>query len=257
LDEGSIVRINYWEKSKVTGRMTRTNIESVARDAGIFDEEDTSKYQPFTTVVGSGSPTPGVDEALLDMEVEEKKDFDVPPEKAYGTRNPRLMDHVTQHFLSSRGITPVRGLPVRTNKGIAIIRSVSGGRVRLDYNHPLAGQTLSYHVELIGEATDVETKIRWIIGMRLRRVDPDSHIVETEGKKATIELNTGDLPDNTIDALQSIIEKDLLEHVDEIEEVQFGPLETVEEAPGSRDMETTSEEEESVDSETEEPEDEG
>ncbi len=221
MNEGSITRINYVEKIATTGKITKTTIEQVARDAGIFDEDNPSKYRPFVTVVGSGKPTPGVDEALKNMDVGEEKEFGVPPENAYGNRNPKLMDHVTQNVLRQKGINPVRGLPVRTNRGIAIIRSISGGRIRLDYNHPLAGREMHYLVEVLGEATDPETRIRWLIDRRLRRMDPDSHIINISEKEAEIELNTGELSEQATEAIRSLIRNDIEEHVPEIEKISF------------------------------------
>ena len=210
---------------KVTSKVSDTNIESVAKDAGIFNPENSSMYRPLPTIVGTGRPVKGVDEELLNMKVGDEKDFEFPPEKTFGTRKPALMDHVPQSFFKKRGITPVRGLLVRTRRGIAIVRSTSGGRILLDYNHPLAGRTLEYHVELIEEAKDLETRLRCLIEIRLSSIDPESHIVEIDGGNARIELNTGDLPEGSIGAVQSIIEHDASQYVPEITKILFGPEE--------------------------------
>ncbi len=225
MEKGSIVKINYVERIKTTGKVTDTNIESMAKEAGILDSENPSRYRPTPTVVGSGKPIKGVDEALLGMQVGERKRFEVPPEKAYGPRNPKLMDHVPMSSFLKEGIRPVRGLPVRTRRGLAIVRSTTGGRVLLDFNHPLAGQTLDYEVEVAGVAKDLETKVRWLIETRLPGIDSESHLIEISGNKAVVELNSQGLSKPVLERLQSVIRNEILANIPEISEVAFGPVE--------------------------------
>lgn len=248
MEKGSFVKINYIEKVDITGKVTDTNIESVAREAQILNTDDQFRYRPLPIIVGSGRPTKGVDEELLRMKVGEEKDFQVPPEKAYGPRDPKLLDMVPQSFFKKQGITPLRGLPVRTRRGFAIVRSTTGGRIRLDYNHPLAGQRINYHIEVTEEARDPETKLRWIIEMRLPNIDSESHIIEVEDGKARIELNTGDLTPEAVEQLRSMIKQDASRHVQEVTEVVFGSAEEVEEGetPISTEKEEKSDEEKST-----------
>jgi peptidylprolyl isomerase/FKBP-type peptidyl-prolyl cis-trans isomerase SlyD len=162
------------------------------------------------------------------MEVGEISDFEVPPEKAYGTRDPKQIDHVPLAFFKKQEINPVRGLPVRTRRGIAIVRNAMGGRIRLDYNHPLAGQVMSYHVEVIEEAGDPETKLRWLIEMNLPRIDSESHIIEVEDGNAMLELNTADYRPEVVERLKEILMAQIKERLPEIKGVTFGPIESVE-----------------------------
>jgi peptidylprolyl isomerase/FKBP-type peptidyl-prolyl cis-trans isomerase SlyD len=228
LQQGSFARINYIEKVKITGRVTDTNIEAEARKAEIFDPERTTKYSPMPVIIGSGLPSRGIDEMLLQMELGETRDFEVPPEKAYGTRDPKLIDHASMTFFKKQGINPVRGLPIRTRRGIAIVRSAMGGRIRLDYNHPLAGQVMSYHVEVVEEAGDLETKLRWLIEMNLPRIDSESHIIEVEDGNAMIELNTADYRPEVVERLKEILVAQIKERLPEIQGVTFGPTEPIE-----------------------------
>lgn len=228
MDKGSIIKINYVERVKTTGKVTETNIESVAKEAGIYDSDNPSRYRPTPTVVGSGRPTKGVDEALLGMQVGDRKRLQVPPEKAFGPRNPKLMDHAPMSSFIKQGIRPVRGLPVRTRRGLAIVRSTTGGRILLDFNHPLAGQTLDYDVEVTGLARDLETKIRWVIEMRLPGIDSESHLIELSGNKLVVELNSGGLSKPVLERLQPVIKRSILENVPEVAEVSFGPVEMTE-----------------------------
>jgi len=236
LEKGSIIKINYVERVKTTGRLTETTIESVAKDAGIFDSDNPSRYRPIPTVVGSGKPTKGIDEALLGMQVGEKKRLEVPPEKAFGPRNPKLMDHVPMSSFIKQGVRPVRGLPVRTRRGLAIVRSTTGGRIMLDYNHPLAGQTLDCDVEVSGLAKDLETKIRWLIEMRLPGIPSESHLIQISGNKLVVELNSGELSKQILERLQPIVRQEILDHIPEVTEVSFGPVEMAEVPTGGTEQ---------------------
>jgi len=230
LQKGDFIRINYVEKASLTGRVTDTNIEAEAKSAGIFDSERPNKYRPLPVIVGSGMPNRGIDDELGEMADGESRDFEVAPEKAYGTRDPKLINLVPLSFFKKQGINPVRGLPVRTRRGIAIVRSAMGGRIRLDYNHPLAGQNMSYHLEVIGRAEDPETKLRWLIEMTLPGIDSDSHIIEVRDGIAAVELNRGDLRPETVERLREILTKQVEDNIPEIISVKFGPIETEEPA---------------------------
>ena len=234
MQKGDFIRINYVEKVSLTGRVTDTNIEAEAKNAGIFDSDRPQKYRPLPVIVGSGMPNRGIDEELVDMGDGDSRDFEIAPDKAYGTRDPKLINLVPLSFFKKQGINPVRGLPVRTRRGIAIVRSAMGGRIRLDYNHPLAGQNMSYHLEVVGRAEDPETKIRWLMEMTLPSIDSDSHIVEVRDGIALVELNTGDLSPEAVERVREILTKQVEENMPEVISVKFGPIE-IEEPAGEEE----------------------
>jgi hypothetical protein len=90
---------------------------------------------------------------------------------------------------------------------------------------------MKYHVQIADEAKDLETKIRWLIELRVPGIDSETHIVETSEKDARIELNTGDLSEDQIQALQLIVKRDVSEFVPEAGEIKFGPEEPPESEP--------------------------
>jgi FKBP-type peptidyl-prolyl cis-trans isomerase 2 len=116
--------------------------------------EDYSAGEPERIRIGTGAVPPGIDEALYDMEIGEQRTVLIPPAKAYGDYDPQGTQ-VYPHALIPGGDlleegqvigwkNPVNGvsIPVR------VIRS-EAGYVQLDFNHPLAGKTLEYWMELI------------------------------------------------------------------------------------------------------------
>jgi len=149
--EGSIVAINYTGKVTTTNEVFESTIEKKAIDAGIFSEKQ--KYEPVVVVVGEGDVLRGLDKALLEMKVGEQRKLVLKPEEAWGSRNPENVAVVPLQQFRQRKITPVPGLVVELNGRQGKVQSVSGGRVRVDFNHPLAGKELEYELKIEREIT--------------------------------------------------------------------------------------------------------
>jgi peptidylprolyl isomerase/FKBP-type peptidyl-prolyl cis-trans isomerase SlyD len=67
------------------------------------------------------------------------------------------------------------------------VLSVSGGRVRVDFNHPLAGKTLIYDLEIKEKVENVDEKIKSIIKI-YTRVEEDKIKVKTREKEVDVEV---------------------------------------------------------------------
>ncbi len=145
VEAGDFVMFNYVGRFE-NGEIFDTSYGDIARENGIYVED--RKYEPLGVNVGAGEIIPGLDEALVGMEVGEKKTVTVPPEKAYGMPNPELVVDVPLSQFSDVGVEPVEGMYVMTDSGIAKITSVEGDNVKLDFNHPLAGKVLIFEVEV-------------------------------------------------------------------------------------------------------------
>jgi len=145
-EKGDYVLFNYVGRFE-NGEVFDTSIEEVAREHGVYVEE--REYGPMWAKVGVGEIIPGLDEALIGVEPGEKKTVTVPPEKAYGMPNPELIIKVPVEEFTKAGLEPQEGLYVMTDSGIAKIVKVEDDLVTLDFNHPLAGKTLVFDVEVI------------------------------------------------------------------------------------------------------------
>ncbi|HIE34402.1 MAG TPA: peptidylprolyl isomerase [Candidatus Altiarchaeales archaeon] len=154
------VRISYTGRIK-EGNIFDTTDKDLAKKEGIFDENRV--YKPLSVVVGQGQVIEGLDEVLKDMKKGEKRAVEIPPEKGYGKKDPNLIKLVPLRAFKKEGVRPVPGMPVELDGRIARIQTVSGGRVRVDFNHELAGKTLVYNVKIEDIATKNEDRIRFLI----------------------------------------------------------------------------------------------
>ncbi|HDI10337.1 peptidylprolyl isomerase [Candidatus Bathyarchaeota archaeon ex4484_205] len=149
MEVARVVRIEYTGYVKESGEVFDTTDEEVARKEGIYREGE--KYGPKVVVIGAGHVIRGLEEEIEKMAPGEEREVDIPPEKAFGNRKKDLVKLISLREFKKAGIDPIPGRYVRIGGLMARVQSVSGGRVRVDFNHPLAGKTLRYKIKLIEE----------------------------------------------------------------------------------------------------------
>lgn len=115
--------------------------------------ESTFGQAPVAVAQGSGQLPPGADAALLGMAAGEERRVELPPEKAFGPRDPaRVQSLPLADFRElAAGLNPgmkVQGF--RDGKAeTGIVLSAGGGKATLDFNHPLAGKTVVYRLRVV------------------------------------------------------------------------------------------------------------
>lgn len=186
LENGDFVRINYTGKIKESGEVFDTTIEKVAKESSIYDDKLTFKAAPM--VIGAGHAIKGLDESLQGMEVGEKKVFDIPPEKAYGPRDPKLVKVIPLKEFKKQGLRPFPGMMFEAEGRTGKVQSVGSGRVRIDFNYGLAGKTLRYEVTVEEKINKTEEKIRLLLEYHLPYADPNDHNIKLKDGKSTITL---------------------------------------------------------------------
>jgi FKBP-type peptidyl-prolyl cis-trans isomerase 2 len=140
-----------------------TTREDSAKDNDIFDEKKVYEEVPF--IVGEKRFLPGLDEALEGAEIGKDLSITVTPEKGAGDRDPKLVEVRSMREFSRMEIIPEVGKEVVINNKAATIAAVFAGRVRVDFNNPLAGYDTRYDCRVTKKAKDREEKIRGIIDM--------------------------------------------------------------------------------------------
>ncbi len=140
-----------------------TTREESAKDNDIFDEKKVYEEIPF--IVGEKRFLPGLDEVLEGAEIGKDLSIVVPPEKGAGERNAKLVEMRSMREFSRMKVVPEVGKEVVIDNKPAYIAAVYAGRVRVDYNNPLAGFDVKYNYKVTKKAKDREDKIRGIIDM--------------------------------------------------------------------------------------------
>jgi FKBP-type peptidyl-prolyl cis-trans isomerase SlyD len=125
-----------------------------------LDKSDQS--QPFAYLHGMGQVVPGLEKALEGLVVGDKKEVTVPPAEGYGDYVPTLKTQVERsNFPKDVDIKPGMQFEAEDEGKQRIIFeviSLEGDKINIDGNHPLAGETLHFSVEVTGirEATQEE-----------------------------------------------------------------------------------------------------
>lgn len=115
---------------------------------------DTSRGggEPLSFVEGAQQIVPGLEKVLVTMAAGERREVVVPPEEAYGVREEELVQRVPRADLPIEGEVSVGDQfmtgPDRYAPVVTVV-AVEGETVTLDANHPLAGATLHFDVELV------------------------------------------------------------------------------------------------------------
>lgn len=161
MEEGDFVYIDYTGRIKETNEVFDSTSEEVAKREGIYNSK--VRYRPIPVIIGDNFLIPGLDEELRKMKVGEKKKVLIPYEKAFGARDPNLIKLIPESEFEKRNITPKVGMMVNVSGISGRIVSISGGRVRVDFNHPLAGKNLEYEIEIKEKVEDRERKIKCIV----------------------------------------------------------------------------------------------
>ena len=168
IEKGDFILINYTSKVKETGEIFDTTTKEVAKKEKLYKEGEI--YEPNLVVVGEGWVLKALDEALLKLKIRRKDSVEIPPEKAFGSRDPEKVKLVPLRRLTARGITPKLGMRIEYNKKLATVRTIGAGRVQLDYNPPLAGKTLIFEVTVEKKLKTKEEKISVLIHRRIPAV---------------------------------------------------------------------------------------
>lgn len=183
---GDFVLIDYTLKVKETGETVGTTDEKIAKENKLYRGEE--QYEPYFVIVGEGWVAKGLDELLPTLEIGKPTNIELPPEKAYGARDPKRVRLVPLRKFSAEGINPVPGLQVNLDGKVAQIRSVGAGRVQVDYNHPFAGRTLIYDVTVRKIVETEDDKVKNLLHKRLPTVDSQKFNVNVENGKLEIEI---------------------------------------------------------------------
>ncbi len=184
IKEKDFVEIEY------TGKITDGNIvfdttsQSDAKAAGIFNPQ--TEYKPMIICIGQGHVLKGIDKYLVGKELGKEYTIELTPEEGFGKKRSDLIQLIATQKFKKHGVNPVPGLQVNIDNTIGIIKTVTGGRTLVDFNHPCSGKNLSYKVKVTKAVTDTKQKVQAMATMLLGAQLITA--VDVQDNKATITL---------------------------------------------------------------------
>jgi len=209
LKEKDFIELEYTGKIKEDNLIFDTTDKEIAKKNNLFEEK--VEYKPITICIGQEQIIKGLDKALPGKELNQKYTVEVRSEDAYGKKNAKLIQLISTSKFLKQKIQPLPGLQVNIDGMMGLIKTVSGGRTLVDFNHPLAGKDLVYDIKINKVVTDDKEKINSILKVNLGMKDTD---IKVEDKKATISTKQ-EIPKELQEELKKKI-KELLPNLEEI-----------------------------------------
>ena len=192
------IEIEYTGRLKEDKAVFDTTVEQTAKDEGVHNPN--AAYGPVIICLGEGQIVPGLDEALQGKEIG-KHTVELPPEKAFGKKNAKLIQMIPLMKFTQHDIKPFPGLQVNMDDAVGTVKTVSGGRVLVDFNHPLSGKELIYEIEIKRVVTDKKEQLDSLFKLLLGIQDAK---IEIKDNKARVELKA-QLPPPIVEELKKKI----------------------------------------------------
>jgi len=187
-----LIYLNLTSTVKETNELIETTLEEKAKEHNVYDP--TRKYTSRLIAIGEGWVLEGLDNKLKEMSVGEKAMIEISPEKAFGTWDPSKVRILPLRRFGEKAAQLKVGDEIELDNKICYVKLIGSGRVHVDFNHKLAGKTIIYGVEIIGELKGDEEKVKALFS---RRIPIDRIPIDKEKLKFSIQENiiTFELPE--------------------------------------------------------------
>ena len=121
-------------------------------DGEVLDQS--ADGSPLSYIQGAGMIVPGLDESMMGLKIGDKKSVTVTPEKGYGLQDPDAIQKIPREVMQDAGeLKPGVMLQGKDPEGQpfrATVTEVGEKEITVDLNHPLAGKTLQFDIEVVG-----------------------------------------------------------------------------------------------------------
>lgn len=217
-EKGSLIYIEYTASLQSDGRVIETTNETTAQAHSIYDNE-TSYGQKLVSLGELNYPVlDALKNELLTMSVGEQRLVEIPPERAWGARDPKKIRIYSIRKLGKDAEKYSVGDKVEIENKTGIIRFMSSGRVQVDFNHEYAGKTLIYDVIVKGHLETDEDKIDAIIDARIKSDDVEYTILDNS---LSISLFNSALTLSDVQAAKRLVVRDMFKFVPNTNHVEF------------------------------------
>ncbi len=204
IKKNDFIELNFTAKIKETGSVFDTTLPEEAKKAGLPAKAE--EIKPLKICVGQRMVVSGLDAALEGKETGKSYTVELKPREAFGERNAKLIRVMPISVFTKKDIAPVRGMMLTLDGMLARIASVSGGRVVVDFNSPLAGKVIEYSFTIERQITQTGEKLAVLANLYLKE-EPEIKLNEKNEKQAEIEIKgtPGKIHDTFVKKVKEIL----------------------------------------------------
>jgi FKBP-type peptidyl-prolyl cis-trans isomerase 2 len=163
LEKGDMVLVNYIGKSN--GEIFDLTVKDKAEEEGLHRED--RDYSPIPVLIGEEYVIEGFEDALLDMEIGDETEVEIEADRAYGSRSSDKIETYPEKEFKKQDVQVRVGEEVMIGNQRGKVISKGSGRVKIDFNHPLAGKDLEYWIEVKEKVEDDQEKAEYIFNYRV------------------------------------------------------------------------------------------
>ena len=203
LEDGDFVRIGYTARTVEGGQLVDTTDPEVAEEEGVDDQ---GTFEPRVIVLGEGHLFPEVENDIRGSEVGDEGTVVVPAAEAFGEYDEAEVETVSADKIDEDDRYP--GARVQIDGQQGVLETIIGGRARVDFNHPLAGEDIEYDYEVLEVVEDDLERAEGLLSMfldlelemwietdeveetRVEEPDEDDEDAEPETVTETVEKRT-------------------------------------------------------------------
>ena len=216
--KGSLIQVDYTAKVKDTGEVFETTIESDAKKHSIHDPN--IKYQPKLVSVGESWVIKGLDDALANTNVGDKKTVEVTPDKGFGERDSGKVRMIPLRKLGEDADKVSVGDTIEIDQKKGIVRYIGSGRVQMDYNHRFAGKTILYDINVVKALDTDEDKA---FGILKRHIPVEDSEIKFKKSDKSLDVT---IPEEIFRAdglaiIKHFIQTDIFKFVPTLDKINF------------------------------------
>ena len=215
---GTLILIDYTAKVKNTDEVFDTTIEAAAKKHSLHDPN--IKYQPKLISIGEKWVIKGLDDALVNTSVGDKKTIEVTPDKGFGERDSGKVRMIPLRKLGEDAEKGSIGDTIEVDNKKGVIRFIGSGRVQIDYNHRFAGKTIVYDVNVLKELKSDEEKTTEILRKDIP-VDNDKISFKKNGNVLDILIPQEIFRIDGLQIIKHLAQVDIFKFVPTLEKINF------------------------------------
>ncbi|MGM5484408.1 MAG: FKBP-type peptidyl-prolyl cis-trans isomerase [Nanobdellota archaeon] len=198
VENGDFIELDYTGKTKEEGIVFDTTDKKTAIENGLKQQTE-----PIIIWAGNGQVMQGLDEDLIGKEIGKDYSVEIKPEKAFGKKDAKKVQLIAATKFKKENINPQPGMQVNVDDNVGIVKTVTGGRVMVDFNHPLSGKDIIYDYRINRKVEKLDEKIKGYFRVTFN-LDVDVEVKEGECVIKTDQDIPEELQKNFNDKLKEI-----------------------------------------------------
>ena len=184
LQKNDFIELEFVGKTQ-EGEIFDTNLKQEAEKIGLD-----IKTRPLVICFGESMILPAIDSFLMGKEEGKDYTLSLTPQESFGVRQRELVKIMPHSVFIKKDILPIQGQTYVFDTMLGKISAISGGRVTVDFNNPLAGKNVVYSLKIKKKITDIQEKAKTLVLAYFRFELP----FEIKDKKIIFNVNAGFKP---------------------------------------------------------------